>query len=513
MRTSFAPLLAAAAIALPIGAVDAQDLVVGFSQDALTLDPANHRKRETETIIRNIYDGVLTRDAATNVVPELVESYGQIDPTTWELKLRRGVKFHDGSELTAEDVKFTFDRLAKEGAMGGQTSPRQSLLGPLQDVEVVDDHTARFKLKTPWPILPAMLPFQEVVSKSFVERVGSDALATEANGTGPFKLVEWRRGDAVIMERFDDYYGGSTEIPPVGPAKVERVIFRVIPENSSRVASLLAGDVQLINELPVSAMGQVESNPGTQVMKVNGTRTFFVALNNAKPPLDDPRVRKALNYALDKQLIIDKVLSGTATPLSGVMSPDAFAFNPDLEPYAFDLEKAKALLAEAGHGDGFEVTLDTEGAFKETAEAIAALLGKAGVKVNVQVWEGAVLTPIRRDPEQRKDPDLYLTSWGNGSLDPSARSSPSGRHRATRRRRSRAGSCAWIVPAERSASASCRSRRAGASIPSLLRATAAWSWPALRAGTPTWMAGCCGLWGRRTRSPSRLNCGELLGPD
>ena len=112
--------------------------------------------------------------------------------------------FHDGSDLTAEDVKFTFDRLTKEGAMGGQTSPRQSLLGPLQDVEVVDDHTVRFKLASPWPILPAMLPFQEVVSQDFVEQVGSDGLATQASGAGPFKLAEWRRGDAVIMERFDD---------------------------------------------------------------------------------------------------------------------------------------------------------------------------------------------------------------------------------------------------------------------------------------------------------------------
>jgi peptide/nickel transport system substrate-binding protein len=419
MQTSFAPLLAVAAIALPVGAVDAADLVVGFSQDALTLDPANHRKRETETIIRNIYDGLLTRDAAMNVVPELAESYEQIDPTTWEFRLRQSVKFHDGSELTAEDVKFTFDRLTKEGAMGGQTSPRQSLLGPLQDVEVVDDHTVRFKLASPWPILPAMLPFQEVVSQDFVEQVGSDGLATQASGAGPFRLAEWRRGDAVILERFDDYYGGSPDIPPEGPAKVERVIFQIIPENSSRVAALLAGDVHIINELPVSAISQVESNPETEVMKVNGTRTFFVALNNAKPPFDDVRVRKALNYALDKQLIIDKVLDGTATPLSGVMSPDAFAFNPDLEPYAHDLEKAKAQLAEAGYPDGFEATLDTEGAFKDIAEAIAALLDRAGIKVNVQVWEGAVLTPVWREAEQRQERDMYLTSWGNGSLDPS----------------------------------------------------------------------------------------------
>lgn len=419
MRTSFAPLLAVAAIALPLGAADAADLVVGFSQDALTLDPANHRKRETETIIRNIYDGLLTRDAQMNVVPELAESWEQIDTTTFEFKLRPGVKFHNGDELTAEDIKFTFERLTQEGAMDGQTSPRADLLGPLEAVEIVDPQTVRFVLESPWPILPAMLPFQEVVSKAFVEQAGPGGLATQANGTGPFKLVEWRRGDSIIMERFEDYYGGASDIAPVGPAPSERVIFRIIPENSSRVAALLAGDVHLINELPVSSMSQVESNPGTQVMTVNGTRTFFVALNLAKPPFDDVRVRHALNHALDKQLIIDRVLNGTATPLNGVLSPDAFAFNADLPAYEHDLEKAKALLAEAGYPDGFEATLDVEGAFKDTAEAIAALLARANIQVAVQVWEGAVLTPIWRDPEQRKERDMYFTSWGNGSLDPS----------------------------------------------------------------------------------------------
>lgn len=382
------------------GPATAAELRVGFTQDALTLDPANHRKRETETIIRNIYDGLLTRDPKMQVVPELAESYKQLDPTTYEFTLRQGVKFHSGDPLTAEDIKFTFDRLTKDGAMGGQTSPRKSLLGPLQDVTVVDARTVRFKLKEPWPILPPMLPFQEVVSKKFVEKVGSDALATQANGTGPFKLVEWRRGDAVIMERFADYYGGASDIPPVGPAKVDRVIFKIIPENASRVAALLSGDVHIVNELPPSAMKQVEASSNAAVAKVNGTRTFFVSLNVAKKPFDDVRVRRALNHAVNKKLIIDRVLNGTATPLNGVLSPDAFAFNDKLPEYAYDTDKAKKLLAEAGVTT-LSLTIDTEGAFKEQAEAIASMLQRAGVQAKVQVWEGAVLTPIWRAADKR----------------------------------------------------------------------------------------------------------------
>lgn len=419
MRKVLVAALTASVLALPAIGMSATEIRVGFTQDALTLDPANHRKRETETIIRNIHDGLLTRDSKMQVVPELAESWRQIDATTYEFKLRKGVKFHTGDDMTAEDIKFTFERLTKGGAMGGQTSPRKSLLGPLKEIQVVDPLTVRFILDKPWPILPAMLPFQEVVSKKFVEQLGSDGLATKANGTGPFKLVDWRRGDAIIMERFAGYYGGATAIPPVGPARVDRVIFKIVPENASRVAALLAGDVDIINELPASSMKQVESNAGTRVMKVNGTRTFFVSLNNSKKPFADLRVRRALNHALDKKLIVDKVLFGTATPLNGVMSPDAFAFNAKLPQYEYSIAKAKKLLAEAGYPNGFEATIDTEGAFKDLAEATAALLSKAGVKAKVQVWEGAVLTPIWRDAEKRKDRDMYFTSWGNGSLDPS----------------------------------------------------------------------------------------------
>ncbi len=395
----------------------AAELRVGFSADALTLDPANHRNRETETIIRNMYDGVLTRDSNMQVVPELAESYQQIDATTFEFKIRKGVTFHDGSPMTAQDIKYTFDRLTQENAMGGQTSPRKGLLGPLASVDIVDPDTVRFSLAEPWPILPAMLPFQEVVSKAFVEKVGSEGLATQVNGTGPFKLVEWRKGDSVIMERFDGYYGGATDIPPVGKACVDRVIFKIIPESASRVAALLAGDVDIINELPAHSMNQVASNANTQVKTVRGTRTYFVALNTTRPPFDNPKVRKAANHVLNKQLIIDKILSGTATPLNGVLSPDAFGFKADLPTYEYDVAKAKALLAEAGHPDGIDVTLDVDGPFKDTAEAIASVLSKAGIRTRVEVGESSLLVKKwRQDPE--KTGDMWFTSWGNGSLDP-----------------------------------------------------------------------------------------------
>ena len=381
-----------AALAMAAAATaGAAELRVGFTQDALTLDPANHRKRETETVIRNLYDGIMTQTSKSEVVPELAESLRQVDALTYEAKLRKGVKFHSGDEMTADDVKFTFDRLTKDKAMGGQTSPRQSLLGPLVSTDVVDRYTVRFKLKEPWPVFPRMLPVQEVVSRKFVEKAGHDALATQANGTGPFRLVEWRSGDSVIMERFADYYGGAAAIPPVGPAKIDRVIFKIIPENASRVAALLAGEVDIINEVPSFAVNTIQRSGKAKVVKVNGTRTFFVALNVTRRPFNDARVRQAANHAIDKKLMIDRLLGNAATPVAGVLSPESFGAKKGLREYAYDPERAKKLLAEAGYAKGVDVTLDTEGAFKDQAEAIASMLTKVGIRAKVQVWEGAVL--------------------------------------------------------------------------------------------------------------------------
>lgn len=408
----------AAALALPAATAGASELRVGFTLDALTLDPANHRKRETQTIIRNMHDGLLTRNSDMEVVPELAESWTQVSPTVYEFTLRSGVTFHDGTPMTAADVVFTFERLFVEGAMDGQTSPRKSLLGPLEKVERVDERTVRFHLAEPWPILPAMLPFQEVVSKAFVESVGTDGMATQVNGTGPFRLVDWRRGDSVIMERYDGYYGGASAIEPVGPACVDRVIFKVIPESASRVAALLAGDVHIINELPTHSVGQVRANPNTDVLAVNGTRSFFIALNNQGEIFDDSRVRQAAMHALDKQLLIDKILDGNATPLNGILSPDAFGHNAGLAAHGYDPEKARALLAEAGYPDGVDVTLDTEGAFKDIAEAVASLLTQAGIRTQVVVGEGSQLTTKWRTRGEAKSGDMWFTSWGNGSLDP-----------------------------------------------------------------------------------------------
>lgn len=403
-------------VTVNVFAAQDDEIIIGFTSDALTMDPANHRARTTEIILRDMYDGLVVRDSSMEVVPQIAESWEQLDTVTYDFILKKGIKFHNGDLLTAEDIKFTFDRIISEGAIGGQTSPRKSLLGSLKETKIIDTYKIRFILENPWPVFPAFLPWQEIVSKKFTESVGAEGMGTKVNGTGPFKLVEWIRGNRIVMERFDDYYGGSSMIEPVGKAKVKRVIWKIIPENASRVAALLSGEVDIINEVPTHSIKQIERNSNTKIMTVNGTRSNFLALNNTRPPFNNVKVRKAMCHAINIDLIIEKILNGNATRINSILSPDAFGHNPNLMAYEYDPAKAKKLLAEAGYPEGINVELDVTNNMKDIAETISASLASGGINAKVKVWEKSVIRPDWKKAEKKRD--MYLTNWGNGSLDP-----------------------------------------------------------------------------------------------
>ncbi len=393
------------------------ELHIGFSEDAITLDPANHRRRETETIIRNIYDGLLTRTPRMLVIPQLAESWKQLDPVTYEFTIHRDVQFHNGDILTVDDIKFTFERLTKKKAMEGKTSPRKNLLPDIKTIEIVDSRTIRFVLRTAWPQLPSMLPLQEIVSRSFIEANRSSDLNKMANGTGPFKLVEWRKGQFITMQRFDEYYGGSTSLPPVSRACVERIKFHIMPDNAVRVAALLEGEVHIINKLPADSIEKVIQSNKAIVMKTPGTRTYFVALNVAKPPFNDIKVRKALNHALNRKKLIQKHYQGGANPVNGVLSPFAFGHNKDLPAYDYDPSRSRDLLATSSFDFKRTLILETVESVRGLAEDIANMLNKIGVKTSVKL---IMPEEIKRNwvGNNSNRGDMLLSSWGNSSLDP-----------------------------------------------------------------------------------------------
>jgi peptide/nickel transport system substrate-binding protein len=392
-------------------------LVVGLMGPVLSLDPADHRDRTTETFLRNIFDGLVTRTRENEVVLEMAESAELIDPQTWEFKLKQGITFHNGDPCTAEDVKFTFDRIITEGAIDypePHTAARKGLIAPLESVEVVDDYTVRFHLKNPWPVFMQMLVHQQIVPKKYFEQVGTKGFIEHPVGTGPFKFVEGKLDDQLVLERFDDYYGGAKDLPPVGPAYLDRVIFKVIPETASRVGALQAGQAQIVENVPPYMVPQIESDPSLQVKTCLGTRPHFMELNVTQPPFDDARVRRALNHAVDRELILTKVLGGFGTLLPGPLSPANNYADPNLKPYEFDVERARALLEEAGQTE-FSFVIDVDGPYKELAEAIAGQLhDNLGLDVSVRVWDWAVLQPRLLAGERM----ATVNSWGDSAFDP-----------------------------------------------------------------------------------------------
>ncbi len=289
-------------------------LVVGLFGSPLTLDPADHRDRVTETVLRNIFDGLVTRTKENQVVLEMAESATLVDPQTWEFKLKPGITFHNGDPCTAEDVKFSFDRIITEKAIEypePHTAQRKGLITPLQSVEVVDPLTVRFHLSAPWPVFMQMMCHQVVIPKKYFESVGgTKGFIEKPIGAGALKFVEGKLDEQIVLERYDGYYGGANDLPPVGPAFADRVIFKVIPETSSRVAALQAGEVNIIQSVPSYMVPQLLSNPNLQVKTCAGTRSHLMDINVKQKPFDDVRVRQAINYGVDVDLILAKVMGG-----------------------------------------------------------------------------------------------------------------------------------------------------------------------------------------------------------
>ena len=385
-----------------------------ISSPVLSLDPTNHRDRDTQVVLKNMFDSLTTRDNTMKVVPQLAESWKVLDNTTWEFKLRRGVTFHNGDDFTAEDVKFTLERVTKEGALDGKTSPRRALLGPLSAVEIIDDYTVQIETEKPWAILPLMLTLQEIVPREYMKAVGSKGFQMKPVGTGPFRFVKAEGEGLVILERFEDYYGGSPEIPPVQPAPLKYLLFKTVRERIERIAMLKREECDIITHVPPEAIGILEMVPGIQVLSCPATRSYFAEMNCAKPPFDDRRIRLAMNYAVDMEAVTDHILLGHGRILPTVLLPNAFAYNDFLKPYPYDPELAKKLLADSGFPEGISIAINCTEEDRQFANVLAVFLTKVGVKSLITVVD-------RKRPRALGKGalwDIFVGSWGNSTLDP-----------------------------------------------------------------------------------------------
>ncbi len=401
------------------------DPAAGAGRDALTVclpayvdsfDPTDHRSRITQLVLKNIFQSLTARDRDLNVVPELAESWRSLDPLTWEFKLREGVKFHNGVDFSARDVKFTFERVLDPGALGdGRSSPRRELFEPVAGVLVVDDHTVRFTTKRPWPILPMMLSLQEIVSEKHFRTVGPEDFREKPVGAGPFQLESVRNGQRIVLTRFDGYrHPESRRRAGEQGNPVRRLVFDVVPQKVDQIARLKRGEADLIFGVPPSAVDILRRTPGITVMSHPGTRCFFAEINCARGPFSDRRVRQALNHAADTQALVRHVLAGHGKALPTALLPAAFAFNKELAPYSHDPDKAKELLDAAGYPPNRPVLLHCDNECREFGNILALFLTRIGLPVSLTISDSRKPEAVGATAEW----DVFVGSWGNSTLDP-----------------------------------------------------------------------------------------------
>lgn len=390
---------------------------VALPANPTPLDPANHRSRITETVLRNIADGLFTETPDGKLIPEIAEALVRLDPATWDFKIRKGIIFHNGDPLTADDVVFSYVRATQDGAMEGRTSPRKSLFVGIKTIQKMDDYKVRFHLAT--PVSEARMRytavFMQIMPKKYFEQVGPDGFIRRPVGAGPFRFVEGDVRERIVLERFDRYWGGAPDLPGrAGPPPIDRVIFEFIPDPAARVAALRAGAVDIIQAVPPDMVPALKADPGVNVATAKGSSMVFLALNVTRPPFTDRRVRQAVAHAINYQLIVDKLYGGMASVLGGrPFMDDSEVVDPNLKPYAYSPARARALLKEAGAtGAGF--VIDTASDNRDLAQAVAQMLEAVGLKAEVRVWELAVL----RSVGQKGERTAVMDSWGNASRNP-----------------------------------------------------------------------------------------------
>jgi peptide/nickel transport system substrate-binding protein len=365
-------------------------LTVAQSADIITMDPAMHRSRINQTVVRNVFEALVNQDEALNPVPELATEWTQVDDTSWRFWLREGVTFHNGEPFNAEAVKFSLERVLDPA----QASPRASMLTMIDSITVEDEHTLLITTAQPAPTLLASLSVNEIVPPGYVQEVGDEEFGQQPVGTGPFTFVEWVVNERVVLAANDGYWGGRPEL--------DQLVFTPIPEVSARIAALRAGDVQIAAEIPADLADSLDGD--VDAVSVNGTRIFFLAMNVTEAPFDDPEVRVAVNQAIDRQLLVDSIYEGRARTLNQPAFPEMVGYHESFAGYSYDQAAASAVLSEVDAS----IQIDVEERDKILAEAVAGQLQAAGLSATVNVLEGEAF----RDATSGGASIAYLTSWG-----------------------------------------------------------------------------------------------------
>jgi peptide/nickel transport system substrate-binding protein len=349
-----------------------EEIVVALAADITSLDPQGHNDTKSERVSFLLFNRLFRLNTDFEVVPDLAESWEQLSDTEWSIKIKEGVLFHDGTEMTAEDVKASLDRSKEQAKV-------QHVLAEVETIEVLDTYTVKVTTKVPFaPFLYTLVHAgASIVPKAYIESGGD---FSDPIGSGPYTFVEWVSGDRVVLAKNPDYFDGENM------GQSQTIVFRVIPEGTSRTIALETGEVDVVDELQTLDISKIEENSELTLYTKPSTRIDFFGMNTTKAPFDDQKVRQAINYAIDKEAIMIVAIEGAGTPAQSVLAPTMLGYKAS--DYTYDPEKAKELLAEAGYPDGFSTTIWASGdERKRIAEVIQANFLAVGIESEIEMFE------------------------------------------------------------------------------------------------------------------------------
>jgi peptide/nickel transport system substrate-binding protein len=415
------------ALSATVSIASATTIRIGNQGDALSMDPHSLNESLQLSVTGNVYEGLTGRNKDLSLAPLLATSWKQTSPTVWRFELRKGVKFHDGTPFTADDVIFSFQR------SGGDGSDMKSYTNDVSEIKKVDSHTVEFITKAPFPILPEVISLVYMMSKKWSEdnqatkpvdrRKGiENAASFRANGTGPYRVRERQPGIKTSFSRNGNYWGKID-------GNVTEVIYTPITNDATRVAALMSGEIDVMEPVPVQDVARVNASANAKAMQGPELRTIFLGMDQkrdellyssvkGKNPFKDKRVRQAFYQAIDIEGIKRTVMRGAANPTALMVGPGINGFDANMNKrLPYDTEAAKKLMADAGYAAGFEVTMNcpndryvNDG---EICQAVAANLSRIGVKINLQAeGKGTYFPKILR-----RDTSFYLLGWTPGTYD------------------------------------------------------------------------------------------------
>lgn len=382
---------------------DSFEIIYGTTSDAAGLSPIDTNDSVSSNITLQVYETLFIHDPETmEIKPLLAESYETPDDNTWEIKLKEGIEFHDGTPFNAEAVKYTFDQIKDPE----RAAPRASLLEPIESIEVKDEYTVVLNTKEPYgPLLAALSHTNAAIVSPTADK--EDNINKIPIGTGPFKFEEWVEGDYISLKRHEDYWQE--------PAELEKVTFKIVPEMSTAISMLETGEIQFIDNLPSDQINRIESLDGIEVQKSEGTRVSYLGFNMEKEPFNDLKFRQAIAHGIDQEAYVNQ-LNGLGIVNDSVIGPKVFGYNESDqdESYEYNPEKAKEIIKENGYeNEKITLLVANRENYMKMAEIVQPQLNEIGLDAEIESMEwGTFLETARKG-----NYEMTFLGWANSTAD------------------------------------------------------------------------------------------------